>query len=611
MYILKIGEDIFFKPGVENLALVNPKVELELNNSGSLSFTMPPSHEFYDKVDELITYIELYDDNDEWIWGFRILEIQEDFYKNKVVTCEGWLSFLVDTIMRPFEFTGNIGGMFGKIITTHNAQVEKDKQFTRGQVTVTDSNNYINRSSGNYLNNLEVLKTRLVNTHGGYIRVRKVNGVKYLDYINDYNSINDQVIRFGENLLDLKKYTKAESVKTAIIPLGAELEDEKGINGVPPRLTIESVNNGKDYLIDEEAAKTWGYVWGTVDFDDVTLASNLLTKAKAQLKELIFSELILELNAVDLSYVDVNAEKIRLGDWITIESIPHDLQKRMLVNKLVLNLNEPSKDQFSLGGTIKSFTSSTNNRNREISLYAEHLANSNYNFINQVIEHQTDLLTGGYGGYVFFGTNDDGFINEIYIMDTPDKDTAKQVLRINLNGIGFSSSGVNGPYGTAWTLDGVFNANYITAGILKGIQVHQYSNNNRSISLNNNKLDVYSWESAGDYVGSVGSTFDKITSRQYMSMWCDKGDKLIIGSLADDGTINHVISFDSNTIDSEPPFIANTAGNSTIFPNNPNGGIKIKNGLITEWGLFTTSGTVPLGTGHTLTFKDGLLVNVS
>lgn len=196
-------------------------------------------------------------------------------------------------------------------------------------------------------------------------------------------------------------------------------------------------------------------------------------------------------------------------------------------------------------------------------------------------------------------------------MDTPDKDTAKKVWRQNLSGLGFSKSGVNGPYETAWTLDGAFNANYITAGVLKGIEVHQYSGGKQSISLNNNQMDVYSWRTNGNRVGSVGSSVDLTNGREYMSMWCDKGDKLIIGSKADDGTINHVISFDSNTIDSEPPFIRNTAGNSTIFPNNANGGIKIKNGLITEWGLFTTSGTVPLGTGHTLTFKDGLLVNVS
>lgn len=53
-------------------------------------------------------------------------------------------------------------------------------------------------------------------------------------------------------------------------------------------------------------------------------------------------------------------------------------------------------------------------------------------------------------------------------MDTADKSTAINVIRINAAGIGFSTSGYNGPFRTAWTIDGHFNADYITGGVING-----------------------------------------------------------------------------------------------------------------------------------------------
>lgn len=82
------------------------------------------------------------------------------------------------------------------------------------------------------------------------------------------------------------------------------------------------------------------------------------------------------------------------------------------------------------------------------------------------IANATKLITGGLGGHVVFSMNADGKPEEILIMDTEDVTTAVHVLRINLNGIGFSSNGINGPYTTAWTLDGAFVADFITAGYL-------------------------------------------------------------------------------------------------------------------------------------------------
>lgn len=97
-------------------------------------------------------------------------------------------------------------------------------------------------------------------------------------------------------------------------------------------------------------------------------------------------------------------------------------------------------------------------------------------FLEEAIEHATQLITGGLGGYVVMKTDANDKPTEILIMDTDDENTAVHVLRLNVNGIGFSSTGINGPYTNAWTLDGhlvadfidtgTLNANIIRAGIL-------------------------------------------------------------------------------------------------------------------------------------------------
>ena len=82
------------------------------------------------------------------------------------------------------------------------------------------------------------------------------------------------------------------------------------------------------------------------------------------------------------------------------------------------------------------------------------------------IEHATRLITGGFGGHVVFNLNADGEPEEILIMDTDSIETAVHVIRMNLNGIGFSDNGYLGPYETAWTIDGAFVADFITSGTM-------------------------------------------------------------------------------------------------------------------------------------------------
>ena len=78
---------------------------------------------------------------------------------------------------------------------------------------------------------------------------------------------------------------------------------------------------------------------------------------------------------------------------------------------------------------------------------------------------QTQLLAGGFGGFAKWHYLADGTPSELLFMDQPDESSAVHILMINKNGIGFSSDGGR-TYRMAWTIDGHFNADFITAGVL-------------------------------------------------------------------------------------------------------------------------------------------------
>ena len=284
----------------------------------------------------------------------RVLHDEKDFYKRKAVYCEGQLAFLLDSIQRPYMFQGDIPELFTQFLNNHNDQVDDWKKFQVGNITVTDPNNYINRESAQYPNTFDELTKKLVDTHGGYLKPRIQNGTRYLDYLKESGKTDSQVIEFGVNLLDITEYITAEDVFTVLIPLGAEQTDGEGNS--TGRLTIESVNDGKDYIENELGISLFGRITKVHEWDDVTIADNLLTKGTAFLESGIEMSVNLTLKAVDLHLVDVNTESIFVGDYVRVISPPHGIDTLFQCIKIELDIMEPDKSVYTFGALFKTLT---------------------------------------------------------------------------------------------------------------------------------------------------------------------------------------------------------------------------------------------------------------
>lgn len=341
----------------EEYRLLFPKLTLELNKTGNLDFDILQTHPNIGDIQKLRSSISVYE-NDELLYCGRPTTSEADFYNTGQVACEGELAFLLDSVQRPHSYGTNTADsaktnidIFKKLITEHNSQVEEAKKFTIGKIDIDSAT--LTSLSTDYEKTWDFINSNFLGVYDGYLRVRHDNGIRYLDYVKQYGKINGQTIRFGENLLDLKKYVKADNIITAIIPIGKNNVTIKNAAG----------HNGTDYIYDQNAVNIYGWIFEKVDFSDINDPNTLLAEAKKYLQEKINLAITIELTAVDLHMIDVDIDAIRLGDLVPCVSEQHGLLSMLgdtstyyLVSKYEMDLENPSNNKITLGRTVNTLT---------------------------------------------------------------------------------------------------------------------------------------------------------------------------------------------------------------------------------------------------------------
>lgn len=483
----------------EDLVLISPIVKIGENTAGSFEFSILPKHPHYEEVNELTSVITAYDGNEEIFCG-RVVEITKDLYNRKKVICEGELAYFNDSIQRPARYQGlTVRGYLETLVNIHNQQVKNqgiDKTFKVGAVTVQDNNDYVYKYT-NWESTLEVIKTDLLKTYGGYLRIRKENGVRYLDYLADYPNTNTQVIEFGSNLLDFTHDMVASDIVTAVIPIGARLEDVTEVEGLDAYLTIKDVNGGVDYVYSQEAVKSYGWIFKTVKWDDVHVADNLLKKGKEYLSDIQFAQITLTVSAVDLHMLHVDMERIKVLDRIRVTSTPNGLDRFFPVSEMTIYLDKPSNNKLTLGTSYSKNSLSTKTESNITSIKdkIEELPKKS-EILEEAKENASQLIHSATNGHVVTTAD------EQLIMDTADKKTARKLWRWNLNGLGYSKTGYNGTYETAITMDGQIVGERLVGG-----------------SVDASKLSVSYKSSVEKQISDAISDSNDYTDGQLKSYW--------------------------------------------------------------------------------------------
>lgn len=373
MYELKYKNYILYDPRLadEKLIVRDPSVKLAVSKAGEMSFTVDAEHPYLSNLRRMSGLVELLDGTFP-IYRGRITSDIKDFYGAHKIETEGIMAALNDSIIPPFNFpedftedaaykaaaaSGNVVDFFFRwILAQHNSQVSTEQQIKPGVCTVTDSNNYITRSASEYATAMSTISDKLLKSSlGGNLLIRYENDGNYLDYYAELPLTNTQTVEFAENLLDLSSETDGTNIYTAILPEG---KDGLTIGNLPDGdLTDDLVKSGK-IIYSKSGVATYGRITRHIKWDDVTVAANLQTKAKAALADngLSMPETI-TCKAVDLGWQE-GIQHFRVGRMTALVSTPHGYSASYPLMELAPDILNPGNTQITLGATRRTFTGS-------------------------------------------------------------------------------------------------------------------------------------------------------------------------------------------------------------------------------------------------------------
>lgn len=420
MYQLKYKNYILYDPRLadEKLIVRDPSVKLAVSKAGEMSFTVDAEHPYLSNLRRMSGLVELLDGTFP-IYRGRITSDIKDFYGAHKIETEGIMAALNDSIIPPFNFpedfaenasykaaaaSGNVVDFFFRwILAQHNSQVSTEQQIKPGVVTVSDPNNYITRSSEEYATAMTTISDKLFKSSlGGNLLIRYENDGNYLDYYAELPLTNTQTVEFAENLLDLSSEVDGTSIYTAILPEG---KDGLTIGNLPDGdLTDDLVKSGK-IIYSKSGVATYGRITRHIKWDDVTVAANLQTKAKAALADngLSMPETI-TCKAVDLGWQE-GIQHFRVGRMTALVSTPHGYSASYPLMELAPDILNPGNTQITLGATRRTFTGSQIDAGRK----AEASIDSTKRDLTQRIEN-IELTPGppGPAGASVFITYHDG-----------------------------------------------------------------------------------------------------------------------------------------------------------------------------------------------------------
>lgn len=338
------GVDVFGNS--EDMALLSPNLSMAVNEAGSLSFTVPHVHAYYDSFNAMVSDVDVYESGD-LIWFGRILDEDVKLNKDKEIKCEGAFAFMNDSIQRPRSFSETLlSEIVESILTSHNSQVLQNRQISLGEMTIDDTSMSL---SIDYSSTKDTM-TSLRNLVGGYIMFRKTDGIIYLDWFKELSTYGLQPIQFGLNLIDISKSINGANIFTSIIPIGKEVDGVK--------TTISEENDGLDYL-DSTYVEKYGRITKLVEFPDIASASELKTAALKWLEDNKPDAVSIKCDAAELYFLNNEYSPFRIGQLSKVISAPHDIDEIFPLISVNIKLDSAVK-KVSVGTpddrTISSIT---------------------------------------------------------------------------------------------------------------------------------------------------------------------------------------------------------------------------------------------------------------
>lgn len=392
MYTYEYYGKPLYVPGDKDLYLMSPVINMGKNLSWTTSAKIRNNHPLFNMIKPL-KYGLIIKKEGKIISKLRITKFKQVFNNIYSIYAEDKLASLNSSHCRPHNFQGSPEELFTWFIENHNMQLDDEQKFKKGIVNITDPNDYISRSWEEGDNTWNLINSRLIKPLGGFLVVRYEEDGDYLDWLSEYPETSNQSISFGKNLIDINKIIDASETYTACVPYGAR--SEAGV-----RLTIESVNEGKDYLINSKLAEEYGIIYAPtklVTWDDVTRPENLLAKAEAWLNsEGVMLKESVDLSSLDLATVSADTKSFEMYQKVSVISEPHGIEAIYSIEKMKIAADLSEVLKITIGSSRRTLSSQLKNNREDTDRFKQIVEKINADYVtNEKVTQVVDsALTG-------------------------------------------------------------------------------------------------------------------------------------------------------------------------------------------------------------------------
>lgn len=353
------GNDLIYNPsivgdlGERPFEVYEPIMTETTNGFCSLKFKAVSGRPAVSHVQNSYPLVKVYNDGNLY-WTGRSLSKTPNLKGEHEFYVEDFMGVLNDSICRPFEFFGTPSGFLNMLIEGHNSQVKEWQRFASVVCDVESpfETGNISRSSESYASTWSVIQDKLVKSLGGHMWVSyDASEHAILHYSTEERDTSTQTIELGENLAELSIKNSAEKFYTACLPLGAQDEETKEY------LTIKSVNQGSDTLVNETAAELYGLIFAPVKettWPETTLPENLLLRAQTWLQ----TQSAKSIQEINLQAVDSGeGEPFYWLDKVRVVVPSRGLDTTFIISSLTRNLEKPRVVDITMNLTGTNLTS--------------------------------------------------------------------------------------------------------------------------------------------------------------------------------------------------------------------------------------------------------------
>ena len=335
--------------------LLSAIVKLEINKVGQFNFQFLPNNAGYKAlIKPLQTMVQVVNmmTGKEIFYG-RIVPVTNDMAESGVFTfaynARSELDFLNDSKQRQMLYQGKKSDFVKMILDFHNENLESYKEFYPGDLTdLIATGDKMEAEVDPSKSTLATLTDLILNEYGLEIQIRKVGGKKYLDFKKRIGKDSQTTIKLSVNLLTLKQHIDPGGIVSRLLVYG------KQNSKTNKRITISSVNNGKDYLDRADLIVEYGIKMETVVFDEIEDPAQLKKAGEEQLATQKAVSYQYNVSAVNLSHINPNFDEFEEGDTYPVINPVMNIDERLRVVARQIDLLNVERSNLTIGEKFKS-----------------------------------------------------------------------------------------------------------------------------------------------------------------------------------------------------------------------------------------------------------------